>query len=191
MLPRRDRTKNDVFERSSAAHERKGESMNNSKPEFRILALAAFCVFTAAACSNGGGTAEQSAGTDSEAASEEVAAEEAAAEEVITTETGLQYVVIEEGTGATPGFTDSVTVHYRGTLLDGTEFDSSHKRGEPAVFPVNRVIKGWTEALMLMKEGAKYKLTIPPDLAYGERGAGALIGPNETLQFEVELIKVN
>ena len=165
--------------------------MNNSKPEFRILAMAAVCMLAVAACSNGGGTAEQTAGTETEAASEEGAAEEVVTEEVITTESGLQYVVIEEGTGATPGLTDSVTVHYRGTLLDGTEFDSSHKRGEPAVFPVNRVIKGWTEALMLMKEGAKYKLTIPPELAYGERGAGALIGPNETLQFEVELIKVN
>lgn len=160
--------------------------MKISKPEFRILALASVCVFAAAACSNGGGSAEQTGGAETEAVTEEVVAEE-----VITTETGLQYVVIEEGTGATPGFTDSVTVNYRGTLLDGTEFDSSYKRGQPAVFPVNRVIKGWTEALMLMKEGAKYKLTIPPDLAYGERGAGALIGPNETLQFEVELIKVN
>ena len=158
--------------------------MKNWKIETRIFRTAAVFAFAAAACSNGGGTAEQSAGT-------EPAAEEVVAEEVITTETGLQYVVVEEGTGASPGFTDSVTVHYRGTLLDGTEFDSSYKRGQPAVFPVNRVIKGWTEALMLMKEGAKYKLTIPPELAYGERGAGALIGPNETLQFEVELIKVN
>jgi FKBP-type peptidyl-prolyl cis-trans isomerase FklB len=83
-----------------------------------------------------------------------------------------------------------VTVHYRGTLIDGTEFDSSFRRGEPATFPVNGVIAGWTEALQLMSEGAKYKLYIPADLAYGERGAGQAIGPNETLIFDVELISV-
>jgi FKBP-type peptidyl-prolyl cis-trans isomerase len=160
--------------------------MNNSKSENRVRALAVACVFAFAACSNGGGTADHAA--DPEAATEEV---EVVSEEIVTTPSGLQYVIIEEGTGATPGLADSVTVHYRGTLLDGTEFDSSYKRGQPAVFPVNRVIKGWTEALLLMKEGAKYKLTIPPDLAYGERGAGSSIGPNETLQFDVELIKIN
>jgi FKBP-type peptidyl-prolyl cis-trans isomerase FklB len=83
-----------------------------------------------------------------------------------------------------------VTVHYRGTLIDGTEFDSSFRRGEPATFPVNGVIAGWTEALQLMSEGAKYKLYIPADLAYGERGAGQAIGPNETLIFDVELLSV-
>lgn len=103
---------------------------------------------------------------------------------------GLQYKVIAEGSGKTPKATDTVSVHYRGTLLDGTEFDSSHKRGEPAVFPVNGVIKGWSEALQLMKEGAKWQLFIPPHLAYGERGAGTFIGPNATLVFEVELISV-
>ena len=82
-------------------------------------------------------------------------------------------------------------MHYRGTLTNGKEFDSSYSRGQPATFPVNGVIKGWTEALQLMKEGAKYKLTIPPDLAYGSGGAGGVIGPNETLIFDVELIKVN
>jgi len=110
---------------------------------------------------------------------------------VVTTQSGLQYEVLSSGSGKSPGPTDSVTVHYRGTLTDGTEFDSSHKRGQPAVFPVNRVIPGWTEALQLMKEGDKWKLTIPPQLAYGERGAGKLIPPNSTLIFEVELIKVN
>jgi FKBP-type peptidyl-prolyl cis-trans isomerase FklB len=109
---------------------------------------------------------------------------------VETTESGLQYEVIEKGSGKTPTPESTVTVHYRGTLIDGTEFDSSYRRGEPATFPVNGVIAGWTEALQLMSEGAKYKLYIPADLAYGERGAGQAIGPNETLIFDVELISV-
>jgi FKBP-type peptidyl-prolyl cis-trans isomerase FklB len=103
---------------------------------------------------------------------------------------GLQYKVITEGKGASPKDTDTVTVNYRGTVIDGTEFDSSYKRNEPATFPVKGVIKGWTEALQLMKEGSKWQLFIPSNLAYGERGAGSAIGPNETLIFEVELIKV-
>jgi FKBP-type peptidyl-prolyl cis-trans isomerase len=111
--------------------------------------------------------------------------------QVVTTKSGLQYEVLASGAGKSPTATDRVTVNYRGTLTDGTEFDSSYKRGQPAVFPVNRVIPGWTEALQLMKEGDKWKLTIPPQLAYGERGAGKLIPPNSTLVFEVELIKVN
>ena len=115
----------------------------------------------------------------------------AAGGSVVTTQSGLQYEILASGSGKSPSASDSVTVHYRGTLTDGTEFDSSHKRGQPAVFPVNRVIPGWTEALQLMKEGDKWKLTIPPQLAYGERGAGKLIPPNSTLVFEVELIKVN
>ncbi|MFQ5478983.1 MAG: FKBP-type peptidyl-prolyl cis-trans isomerase [Candidatus Binatia bacterium] len=118
-------------------------------------------------------------------------AEQATTSAVVTLASGLQYEVIEPGTGDKPGPTDRVTVHYRGTLLDGREFDSSYKRNQPSVFPVNRVIKGWTEALQLMREGAKWKLTIPPELAYGKRGAGKMIGPDETLVFEVELIKVN
>ncbi len=111
-------------------------------------------------------------------------------EGVKTLPSGLQYKVITEGTGKSPKATDTVTVNYRGTLVDGTEFDSSYKRGQPATFPVNGVIKGWTEALQLMKEGAKWELFIPPDLAYGERGAGNVIGPDSTLIFEVELISV-
>ncbi len=103
---------------------------------------------------------------------------------------GLQYKVITEGKGASPKDTDTVTVNYRGTLIDGTEFDSSYKRNEPATFPVKGVIKGWTEALLLMKEGSKWQLFIPSNLAYGERGAGSAIGPNATLIFEVELIKI-
>jgi len=110
---------------------------------------------------------------------------------VKTTASGLQYQVITEGKGKSPKETDKVTVQYKGTLLDGTEFDSSYKRGQPASFPVNGVIKGWTEALQLMKEGAKWKLFIPANLAYGETGTqGGPIGPNATLVFEVELVSV-
>ncbi|NVK32071.1 MAG: FKBP-type peptidyl-prolyl cis-trans isomerase [Gammaproteobacteria bacterium] len=106
------------------------------------------------------------------------------------TDSGLQYEVITEGTGAQPAATDQVTVHYKGTLINGDEFDSSYSRGEPTSFALNQVIPGWTEGLQLMKEGAKYRFTIPSDLAYGANGAGPMIGPNETLIFEVELIKV-
>ena len=109
---------------------------------------------------------------------------------VVTLPSGLQYKVIKAGTGKKPKATDTVKTHYRGTLLDGTEFDSSYRRGEPATFPVKGVIPGWTEALQLMEEGAKWQLFIPPHLAYGERGAGPVIGPNATLIFEVELISV-
>jgi len=103
---------------------------------------------------------------------------------------GLQYKVITAGTGKQPTVESSVSVHYRGTLLNGAEFDSSYKRGAPATFPVNGVIKGWTEALQLMKEGAKWQLFIPSDLAYGARGAGADIGPHSVLTFDVELLSV-
>jgi FKBP-type peptidyl-prolyl cis-trans isomerase FklB len=109
---------------------------------------------------------------------------------VKTQPSGLQYEVLTAGEGEPPKATDTVTVHYRGTLINGTEFDSSYSRNQPATFALNRVITGWTEGLQLMKPGAKYKLFIPPDLAYGERGAGAQIGPNSTLIFEVELIDV-
>jgi FKBP-type peptidyl-prolyl cis-trans isomerase FklB len=98
--------------------------------------------------------------------------------------------VITEGAGKTPESTDTVTVHYRGTLINGTEFDSSYKRGQPATFQVSGVIKGWSEALQLMKEGSKWQLFIPPELAYGERAAGAQIPPNSALIFEVELTSV-
>ncbi|WP_027715785.1 FKBP-type peptidyl-prolyl cis-trans isomerase [Desulfuromonas sp. TF] len=116
--------------------------------------------------------------------------ENAKKEGVVTLPSGLQYKVIEEGTGKSPEPGDQVTVHYRGTLVDGTEFDSSYERGEPVTFPVGGVIPGWTEALQLMKEGAKWQLFIPPSLAYGEKGAGQVIGPNSTLIFDVELISV-
>ena len=110
-------------------------------------------------------------------------------EGVKTLPSGLEYKVITEGKGKSPKETDTVTVHYKGTLIDGTEFDSSYKRGEPATFPVNGVIKGWTEALQLMKEGSKWQLFIPADLAYGESGRPG-IPPNSVLIFEVELIKI-
>ena len=116
--------------------------------------------------------------------------ENAEKEGVKVAESGLQYKVLEEGDGPSPDANDKVTVHYEGTLVDGSIFDSSLKRGEPATFPVNRVIPGWTEALQMMQEGDKWKLFIPPDLAYGEQGAGQSIGPNEALIFEVELIEV-
>lgn len=110
--------------------------------------------------------------------------------DIKTTASGLQYKVIAEGKGAAPKETDTVEVNYRGTLVDGTEFDSSYKRGKPAKFPVNRVIKGWTEGLKLMKPGSKYIFYIPPDLGYGERGAGEFIGPESVLIFDVELLTV-
>lgn len=116
--------------------------------------------------------------------------ENGAREGVLTTPSGLQYEVLEAGAGASPGADDRVQVHYRGTLLDGTEFDSSYARGEPVVFGVGQVISGWTEALQLMQVGAKYKLFIPSDLAYGAGGAGDLIGPNAALIFEVELLDI-
>ena len=110
---------------------------------------------------------------------------------VVTLPDGLQYKVVKEGTGKTPKASDNVSVHYRGTLLDGTEFDSSYKRGQPASFPVNGVIKGWTEALQKMKEGSKYQLFIPAALAYGASPPpGSGIGPNAVLLFDVELLKV-
>ena len=111
-------------------------------------------------------------------------------EGVKTTESGLQYEVLEEGNGAMPKAGDDVTVHYTGTLIDGTVFDSSVERGAPATFGVTQVIPGWVEALQMMKEGAKWRLFIPSNLAYGPNGAGGIIGPNATLIFDVELIKV-
>ena len=118
-------------------------------------------------------------------------AENAKKEGVKTTASGLQYKVLKEGTGKSPQKTDTVQVHYKGTLLDGTEFDSSYKRGQTIEFPLNGVIPGWTEGVQLMKEGAKYQFTIPSKLAYGERGTpGGPIPPNSTLIFEVELISV-
>lgn len=103
---------------------------------------------------------------------------------------GIQYEVLKEGSGAKPGPTSEVTCHYHGTLIDGTVFDSSVQRGTPASFPLNRVIKGWTEALQLMSIGSKWRLFLPPAMAYGDRQVGAVIGPNSTLIFEVELLGI-
>lgn len=107
-----------------------------------------------------------------------------------TLPSGLQYEVLAEGNGKSPSASDTVTVHYKGTLIDGTTFDSSYDRGQPATFPVNGVIAGWTEALQLMKEGAKWRLFIPSNLAYGPQGAGEVIGAHSTLIFDVELLNV-
>src|SRR6266496_1316644 len=109
---------------------------------------------------------------------------------VKTTASGLQYKVEKEGTGAQPKATDMVTVNYRGTLIDGTEFDSSYKRGQPATFPVNGVIKGWTEALQLMPVGSKYQIWVPSELAYGSHAGSPEIGPNATLVFDIELLEI-
>lgn len=128
--------------------------------------------------------------SDALAKGEEFLTANKAKDGVHVTDSGLQYRVIEAGSGKTPAATDRVTVHYKGTLIDGSEFDSSYSRGQPATFPVGGVIPGWVEGLQLMQEGAKFEFCIHPDLAYGSMGAGGVIGPNETLVFEVELLEV-
>jgi FKBP-type peptidyl-prolyl cis-trans isomerase FklB len=121
---------------------------------------------------------------------EEFLAENKKKKGIVTLPSGLQYEVLKDGAGKTPAPTDEVTVHYKGTLVDGKVFDSSIDRGEPATFQVDGVIAGWTEALQKMKEGAQWRLYVPANLAYGDRGAGGAIGPNEVLIFDVELLKV-
>ena len=133
---------------------------------------------------------QKAVGVKNQADGEKFLAENKKKEGVKTTASGLQYKVIKEGSGAQPKETDTVMANYRGTLINGTEFDSSYKRGQPTTFPVSGVIKGWTEALQMMKVGSKYQLFIPANLAYGERAMGPDIGPNSTLIFEVELVGI-
>ena len=130
------------------------------------------------------------AGKAAKAAGEAFLAENAKKDGVVTLPSGLQYQVLKEGNGKKPSATDQVVCHYEGTLIDGTVFDSSYKRNEPATFGLNQVIAGWTEGVQLMSEGAKYRFFIPYNLAYGERGAGAQIPPFAALVFDVELIQV-
>jgi len=132
----------------------------------------------------------QQAGEENKKEGEAFLAANKTKEGVVTLPSGLQYKILKAGTGPKPTATDSVVCNYQGTLIDGKEFDSSYKRGQPATFPVNGVIKGWTEALQLMPVGSKWHLIVPSDLAYGARGAGADIGPNATLIFEVELLSI-
>lgn len=134
-------------------------------------------------------TANAKSSEENKAAGETFLAENAKKENITTTTSGLQYEILTKGEGKSPAATDTVTVHYKGTTLDGKEFDSSYSRNAPATFPLNRVIAGWTEGLQLMNVGAKYRFFIPSNLAYAERGAGADIGPNAALIFEVELLK--
>ena len=128
--------------------------------------------------------------TKNNKAAEDFLKENGTAEGVITTESGLQYKVITQGEGPKPKAEDVVKVHYKGTLLDGTEFDSSYTRNEPAVFPLNQVIPGWTEAVQLMNVGSKFQLFLPPNLAYGDRGAPPVIEPGSMLIFDVELLGI-
>jgi FKBP-type peptidyl-prolyl cis-trans isomerase len=134
--------------------------------------------------------AANSAAADNKKVGDAYLAENKTKKGVVTLPSGLQYSVIKMGTGKKPTDTDSVECHYKGTLIDGTEFDSSYKRGQPTTFPVSGVIPGWTEALKLMPVGSKWQLFVPSQLAYGERGMGGAIGPNSTLIFEVELLGI-
>lgn len=134
--------------------------------------------------------AMQKAGELNKKAGDDFLAQNKTKEGIVALPDGLQYKILKEGTGPKPAATDSVVCNYRGTLIDGTEFDSSYKRGQPATFPVSGVIKGWTEAVQLMPVGSKWQLFLPADLAYGNRGAGPDIGPNATLIFEVELLSI-
>ena len=133
---------------------------------------------------------QESSNMEAKAVGEKFLRENAKRPEVKTTDSGLQYEVLQEGTGDKPTAEDEVVVHYHGTLIDGTVFDSSYDRGEPAQFQLNRVIKGWTEVLQLMPEGSKWRVYIPENLAYGSRGAGAVIEPFSTLIFDIELLEV-
>ena len=164
-----------------------------------VIAMAALFFMGMASCSNNTSseeTTEQATPDygqqikDNKELGREFLEQNAKNDSVVQTKSGLQYMVLKEGTGAKPGPTDMVTVHYTGRLLDGTVFDSSVERGEPATFPLDKVIPGWTEGLQLMSEGSEYRLFIPSELAYGSKGAGDQILPNSTLIFDVQLLKV-
>ena len=150
----------------------------------RLIFLCSFLVFMISGCGEDDPVSPQQTEGD------KYLAENAKKEGVIVTESGLQYEVMVQGDGSIPVISDSVTVHYEGKKIDGTVFDSSYERGEPSTFPVKRLIEGWVEALLMMKVGSKYRLVVPPDLAYGEYGAGSVIGPNEVLIFEMELLGI-
>ena len=168
--------------------------------KFLAMAMAALLMAGMASCGGNNASDSESAEAaapdygqqikDNKTLGREFLEQNAKNDSVVQTKSGLQYMVLKEGTGAKPGPTDKVTVHYTGRLLDGTVFDSSVERGEPATFGLNQVIPGWTEGLQLMSEGSKYRLFIPSELAYGSKGAGEQILPNSTLIFDVELIKV-
>jgi len=159
-----------------------------------LLALAAIVGAAAFYINSKNGTVTSSTGENvpkTSTSNQEVIVTNTTSTDTITTASGLQYRVIAEGSGTeSPGPDSVVSVHYRGKLTDGFEFDSSYKRNQPATFPVNGVIRGWTEALQLMKVGDKWELTIPPDLGYGSQGAGSTIPPDATLIFEVELLEI-
>jgi len=166
--------------------------------KFFVIAMTALMMAGMASCGSNTSSNENTEETadygqqikDNKTLGREFLEQNAKNDSVVQTQSGLQYMVLKEGTGAKPGAEDTVTVHYTGKLLDGTVFDSSVERGEPTSFPLNAVIPGWTEGLQLMSEGAKYRLFIPSELAYGSKGAGDKILPNATLIFDVELIKV-
>ena len=158
----------------------------NSKHLCSLRAL----IFMASALLSFGIAADTTVAAKNLAAGQKFLTENAHKPHIHVLPSGLQYHISHEGKGQSPGPTDFVTVHYRGTLIDGTEFDSSHRHNAPATFAVNAVIPGWTEALQLMKPGAKWTVYIPPKLAYGSRGVGRLIGPNATLIFDIELLSV-
>ena len=166
-----------------------------------VIAIAALFITGLASCNSNSTSSEETTEQptpdygqqikDNKTLGREFMEENAKNDSVVQTKSGLQYMVLKEGTGAKPGPTDVVTVHYTGKLLDGTVFDNSVERGEPAQFPLDKVIPGWTEGLQLMSEGSHYRLFIPSELAYGSKGAGDKILPNATLIFDVWLIGVD
>ena len=164
-----------------------------------VMALATLLMTGMASCNSNTSSSESTEETtpdygqqikDNKTLGREFMEQNAQNDSVVQTKSGMQYIVVKEGNGAKPGPEDTVTVHYTGKLIDGTVFDSSVERGEPATFPLNKVIPGWTEGLQLMSEGSEYRLFIPSELAYGSKGAGDQILPNSTLIFDVQLIKV-